>query len=301
MPPWLISISSSRVLSAIGALGIWLSSDAGERARAIDVRPGMALDLHIEGADLDLALPQRQRDSVLQLLRDSIPAVLERNIGFLDWRDLQAQATDTLEVRWRQREREPHDAMLHFTLRGPHVPQRITAEPLQFMRWETMLDREWRPRAVSREWSAVMDSILKKEQVMLVGRLFGRMPLQVSPLEARVKPLGSELKVLIQVRPDQIRAASDPQPEFLLRVKVRDPRPPTSIAVASLKLRGCSAPDGPPAYVCQMSEFVYLDDTTSAAERRDVLARAELIPLSLHLTRYSPSPFGTGVDGTVVP
>lgn len=301
MLQWLISTSSSKLLIGLAALTLPMVSDSSGRHAPVDVRPDVAVVVGMTGPDFELALGRASRDTLLRLIRESLPQVLERNVGFLDWGGEAGVATDTLEVNWVQRADDPHDAMLHLTFKGVRIKSAAATGPMPFERWEDLLSRVWTPRDVSRDWSVIADTLLKRERGDLVESLFGQMPLDLTPITRRVRPHNRDLRVSVELRPDEIRAAEAPTPEFLLQVRVRDPLPPGSVGDGSLKLRGCNRTEDQKGYVCRMGRFIYQDDTTTAEERRDVLARVELVPLSLHLLRYTPSSIQIGPGGTVAP
>ncbi|MGH3118338.1 MAG: hypothetical protein ACRDQ2_14745 [Gaiellales bacterium] len=300
MARWLISTSSSRAFAALGTLTLLASADAGVRTAA-DVRPRMTVTVDIQGSDFTELLPPAGRDSLLGFMHDSLRHLLERNFGFLDWREGVADRRDTLRVRWIQRSAAPQDALLELTLRGPTIGADSSLPPLLFEKWARMQTRLWQPGSVSREWSATIDTIFKRQRGTLVSQLFGRMPLQLTPLQSNVKLLGRDLAAVIRLRPDQISAADSAKPEFLVRITLKDTVPPRSVGDGSLTLRRCLPSLDEPGYVCRMDSLAYQEETTSGAQRRTLLARAVLLPQSVHLLRYQPAGVLTGPGGTVAP
>jgi hypothetical protein len=281
-------------------LTVLVSGAAGVRA-AEEVRPRMTVTVDMQGSDYTELLAQPSRDSLLRFMRDSLRTLLDRNFGFLEWRDDVANRQDTLRVRWIQRSAAPQDAMLELTLRGPTIGADSSLPPLFFEKWARMQTRLWQPTSVSREWSATIDTIFKRQRGTLVSQLLGRMPLQLAPLDSNVKLLGRELAAVVRLRPDQIRAADSAKPEFLVRITLKDTVPPRSVGDGSLTLRRCLPSLDEPAYVCRMDSLAYQEETTSAEQRRGLIARSVLLPLSLHLLRYQPAGVITGPGGTVAP
>jgi hypothetical protein len=300
MPHWLTCTSSSRPLAALGVITAIATGDTRTRA-APDVRPHMAVTVEIKGDDYEQLLPSAERDMLLRLMQDSLRTLLEQNFGFLQWRD-RSGPLDTLRVRWNQRSAEPQDGQLELALRGPRMGPENALSPLPFEKWARLQTRLWQAPLVSREWSATIDTIFKRQRADLTERLFGRMPLRVSAVDSVVRLLGSKREAVVRLRPEQFFAADSAIPEFMVRLTVKDTVEPQTVGPGELELRRCIAgPDSPPVYVCRMTRLVYRQDTTSAEDRRELLARAVLVPRSLHLLRYEPRRVVTGPGGTVSP
>jgi len=300
MPHWLTWISSSKSVVALGTLTALAAGDARLRA-APDVRPQMAVMLEIRGDDYEQLLPSAERDVLLRLMRDSVQTLLEQNFGFLHWRDRGGSA-DTLRVRWSQRSTEPQDGELQLALRGPRTRSEAPLSPLPFEKWARLQTRLWQAPSVSREWSATIDTIFKRQRADLTERLFGRVPLSVKSVDSVVRLLGPNLEAVVSLLPEQFFGADSAMPEFMVRLTVKDTVAPRTVGPGELELRRCIAgADSPPQYVCRMTRFIYRQDTTAAADRRQLLARAILVPQSLHLLRYEPRHVVTGPGGTVAP
>src|SRR5437667_6735892 len=112
MPRWLICTSSSRAIAALCAVTALLPADRGLPSTA-DVRPQMTITADIQGRDFAELLPSPGRDALLRLMQDSLRIILERNFGFLNWRNTGGAAIDTLGIHWiQQGNSSTPDAML---------------------------------------------------------------------------------------------------------------------------------------------------------------------------------------------
>ena len=215
----------------------------------------------------------------------AIRPALDR-FGFLNWDVLPSVATDTITLRLFQLDARPRHVRLEVSAHGSNVPPGASFTT-EFEKFGTARARRvWSPDTVVAEWVGRMEAILADERGRLVSEVFGQLPLAVP-----VTLYPQDLQAHVSVHPDSIGAAVRPPPRFRLIATVHD----TALAIptvgeAELILAGCGehADDG--TYACNIRQLNYQDSLANAADRQELLERAEVVINTVHLFEYWPAP-----------
>jgi hypothetical protein len=252
-----------------------------------DVRPAVALEVRISGADY---LPPGPDTQALRLaVRDTLRAILGVEFGFVNWNPQTAQP-ETLIVTVFKPDTGMVHACLRLELRGTVIAPDTAACPLEFESWSRIIKRDdWSPAAVRRDWGHVFDSLFAVQRDRLLKARLGKLP-----LNAAVDLDRDHLEAAVGVSPAQIGAAADSQDiEFRIATVWHDPdvAHPTRDPNAELWLKNCVPPDVGDGLVCDIDTLLYRGRPLVASANQALLLRARLDPFSVFLAHYRPATF----------
>jgi hypothetical protein len=296
------AVARNAVAAAIGLMAFGLTTQAGQPAPALPVRPAVALKLSIDADHYRKMLRDepcaRQCLALRDALADSVRSLLQSSYAFLDWSAGPAAARDTVEIRWI--ERPPLDipgSKLDFRIRSPEPRMRLSSFPVEFETYADFSAREsapekWHPDSLRRAWLTRLASTLRQPELLV--EVFGRIP-----LNAPVAFLTTG-RATVGVRAQDIGVDARNAPVFLVRATVTDPRHGT-VADADVVLVNCLTMGGSAAFNCEPTQLIYSSHSLTGTELTQLLARATLVKKTVGIVEYVTPGRPPRFNGAVLP
>jgi hypothetical protein len=297
LPIW---SSCCKVLSVAGVVGLAAAAGRRDPATPLTIRPAVALSFEITAPVYRGLLRDRQCVQACRTLQrqleESLRVILSRRFGFVHWEAGGPPPADTAQLRLMQSGASPvANPVREVTVRG-QAAGRVPSLPLPFETWAEASQRAGTDAASLRAaWIRKADSILAEKGPQAVTEILGRVP-----LNADVTLDAASLKAHVAIPRDTISAAETPRPEFVVRIEVRETVPFPTVDSVGLVLRRCKAHTGV-GYVCEMDEVVPSDPSAPIQAPREVMNRAQIKVVSLHLKQYWARTVATAPGGALPP